>query len=43
MQNIANYSHFVMAAYVVNDLAMSGFALYVLYQYFSLKKKSDVK
>lgn len=43
MQNILDYSDFVMLAYVVNDLAMSAFALYYLYKYFKLKKKLDAK
>lgn len=38
-----DYSAFVIASYIVNDFVLSGFAIYVLYQYFKIKKKFNEK
>ncbi|HLD76846.1 MAG TPA: hypothetical protein VI861_01805 [Rickettsiales bacterium] len=43
MLNLGEYSGFVMVAYIINDLTMSIFAAYFLYQYFAIKKKFDAK
>ncbi len=38
-----DYSVFVIISYIVNDLILSGFAMYALCQYFKIKKRFNEK
>ncbi len=38
-----DYMNYVITSYIINDIVMSGFALYVAYSYFKTKKKLNEK
>ena len=43
MENLSNYSDFVIAAYAVADIVTIGLLIYVVVKYLKVKKKFNVK
>ena len=43
MENLADYSNYVLASYIISDLVLIAFAAFTLRKYFRLKKSLNEK